>query len=72
MNQAGILSRLKKQWLELEDKCSVDRSVAPVSLANALALLLIIPFGVCASFILLMLECLLYRWGSRVLAILKL
>ena len=61
MGEAGILTRLKKRWVEHRDMCAEGKDVEPLSLENALALLMILPVGIVASCIICTLE-LMFRY----------
>ena len=64
MNEAGVMSRLRKKWVREDDTCVRPREAAPVSLGNSVTLLLITPVSGAFSILVLLVEMLCF--GSSV------
>ena len=65
MNEAGILKRLKKRWLEHHHMCASRAAVEPLSFGNALPVLMIVPMGFAASCAICGLELMFNRVTKR-------
>ena len=66
LDEAGILSALKKRWIKRPGLCVSSHGTKPVSFGNSLALLMLVPIGLVASFIILVLECAWLKWKESV------
>ncbi|KAF0312190.1 hypothetical protein FJT64_017037 [Amphibalanus amphitrite] len=65
MSEGGIVLRLKKRWIQLSDVCTGTGGVAPISLGNSFALLIMIPIAAAASLVILLMECFLFSCASK-------
>ena len=65
--EAGIIARLRKKYLPVQDVCVMSNEFEPLSFGNVLALILIMPLGFVASAVVLLGEKVFVLWcGSRI------
>ena len=65
ITEAGIIQQLKRRWIKHKNICVTHQGFVPVSLGNALDLVIIMPLGFVASIIILLLEVSCYNCATR-------
>ena len=64
-NEAGIHQQLKGRWIKHKKGCVSQQDFEPVTLGNALALMMIMPLGSVASVIICVFERFYFKWSAR-------